>query len=49
MGVNLHAALREEKTRSRQREVEEYRMRRRMSDSGVSAPFLSDWNTLYYT
>lgn len=46
VGVNLHAALREEKVRSRQREAEEYRMRRRMSDSGVSqSPFPIGWNT----
>ena len=35
-GMDLMSALRQEKAVSRQREIEEYHQRRRMSDSSVS-------------
>ena len=46
-GVDLMRALRQEKVHSRQREMEEYRLRRRMSDSSVSITNSTEQHTKF--
>lgn len=47
-GVEFHTALRVERTKERQREIEQFR-RRRLSDSHVCKAHTVQWEVIYQT